>query len=119
MSELNHIGINRRFSECVVHDGKVYISGQVDFNRGRGVIEQTKAVLNAIDSLLIQAGTDKHHILKAEVYLADIGDYADMNKVWEEWVSPTPPARSTLQSALPDPGWLIQISAVASIPEES
>ena len=55
MSELNHIGINRRFSECVVHDGKVYISGQVDFNRGRGVIEQTKAVLNAIYSLLIQA----------------------------------------------------------------
>ena len=110
MPEIKRIEPGRRFSEAVVCDGVVYISGQVDLARNRDPKVQTAEVLKTIDDLLAKAGSDKEHILRCTVYLAE------MNQAWEEWVSKTnPPARSVLESALPDPSWKVQISTVAVV----
>ena len=110
MPEIKRIEPGRRFSEAVVCDGVVYISGQVDLARNRDPKVQTAEVLKTIDDLLTKAGSDKEHIRRCTVYLSN------MNQAWEEWVSKTnPPARSVLESALPDPSWKVQISTVAVV----
>ena len=116
MPEIKRIEPGRRFSEAVVCDGVVYISGQVDLARNRDPKVQTAEVLKTIDDLLAKAGSDKEHILRCTVYLPHMGYFSEMNQAWEEWVSKSnPPARSVLESALPDPSWKVQISTVAVV----
>lgn len=116
MPEIKRIEPGRRFSEAVVCDGVVYISGQVDLARNRDPKVQTAEVLKTVDDLLAKAGSDKEHILRCTVYLSNMGYFSEMNQAWEEWVSKTnPPARSVLESALPDPSWKVQISTVAVV----
>ena len=96
MPEIKRIEPGRRFSEAVVCDGVVYISGQVDLARNRDPKVQTAEVLKTIDDLLAKAGSDKEHILRCTVYLSNMGYFSEMNQAWEEWVSKTnPPARSS------------------------
>lgn len=116
MSEIKRIRVNNRFSEAVVHGGIVYISGQVDLSAARTARQQTKNVLTIIDELLAEAGTDKSRLLRAFVYLANIGDLQDMNKEWEAWVVPgSTPARTVAQCELSSPAFLVQVSAEAAL----
>ena len=73
MPEIKRIEPGRRFSEAVVCDGVVYISGQVDLARNRDPKVQTAEVLKTIDDLLAKAGSDKEHILRCTVYLPNMG----------------------------------------------
>ena len=54
-------------------------------------------VLAAIDALLARAGTDKSRILRAQIFLKDLAEFADMNSVWEAWVVPPHPPRATVK----------------------
>ena len=73
-------------------------------------------VLAIIDELLAEAGTDKSRLLRAFVYLANIGDLQDMNKEWEAWVVPeSTPARTVAQCELSSPAFLVQVSAEAAL----
>ena len=101
MPEIKRIEPGRRFSEAVVCDGVVYISGQVDLARNRDPKVQTAEVLKTIDDLLAKAGSDKEHILRCTIYLSNMGYFSEMNQAWEEWVSKTnPPARPDPSSSL-------------------
>lgn len=96
----------------------IYLSpsqGQIADDATQDIGGQTRQVLAAIDALLARAGTDKTKILMVQIYLADIKDFAEMNQVWDSWVSPgnTPP-RATVQAALANPGWKIEIVATAA-----
>src|SRR5688572_12927539 len=105
-----------RMSEAVVHQGVVYLAGQVPEDGALGIEGQTAQVLAAIDALLAQAGSDKTRLLRAQVYLADIADFAGMNAVWDAWVVPgQAPARATVQAALARPEWRIEIVATAAV----
>lgn len=116
MDGIKRISPNRRFSEGVIHNGVVYVSGQVDYQKHRGIGDQTRAVLRLLDEILESAGSDKHHLLHVNIYVANVGDIPGMNVAWEEWVSKEePPARTVLQSDFADMGWLIKISAVAAV----
>ena len=86
--------VGKRLSEIVVHGNTVYLAGQVGAP-GKSVAEQTPAVLDSVDRLLKEAGTDKSKILQAIIWLADMGDFAEMNAVWDKWVDgPNAPART-------------------------
>lgn len=116
MSEIKRLRINSRFSEAVIHNGVVYISGQVDLSEARSTRLQTKNVLALIDELLAEAGTDRSHLLRAFVYLANIGDLQEMNKEWESWIVPdNPPARTVAQCQLSSPAFLVQVSVEAAL----
>ena len=106
MPEIKRIEPGRRFSEAVVCDGVVYISGQVDLARNRDPKVQTAEVLKTIDDLLAKAGSDKEHILRCTVYLSNMGYFSEMIQAWEEWVSKSnPPARFRPIARTPPPCW--------------
>ncbi len=102
-------------SEAAVHQGVVYLAGQIADDAEADIGGQTEQVLAAIDALLARAGSDKSRILRAQIYLADLADFAAMNAVWEAWVVPghTPP-RATVQAALANPKWKIEIVVTAA-----
>ncbi|HSI56676.1 MAG TPA: RidA family protein [Ideonella sp.] len=108
--------IGPRMSEMAVHNGVCYLAGQVATDGSQDIAGQTRQVLDAIDALLTQAGTDKTKILRAQIYLADIADFPGMNAVWDTWVVPghTPP-RATVQAALARAEWKIEVLVTAAV----
>lgn len=105
-----------RMSEMTVAHGLCYLSGQVAEDVAADIKGQTRQVLAEIDRLLALAASDKTKILRAEIFLADIADFAAMNEVWDEWVSAGfTPARATVQAALARPEWKIEIVITAAI----
>ncbi|HEY4164452.1 MAG TPA: RidA family protein, partial [Dongiaceae bacterium] len=69
-----------------------------------------------VDALLKEAGTDKTKILKANIWLADMSTFAEMNKAWGEWVAKGhAPARATVESKLAGPNWKVEIMLTAAI----
>ena len=92
---IERIEVSRRLSEAVVHDGTVYLCGQVADDLQAGIQSQTREVLANIDAMLARAGTDKSRLLSATVYLKTIADYRAMNEVWDTWTAPgCAPART-------------------------
>lgn len=97
--------VNQRMSQIVVHGGVVYLAGQVALDwPGTSVVEQTREVVQRIDTLLKEAGTDKSRLLTAVVWLTDISTFDEMNSVWDAWVSPgNTPARACVEATLAGP----------------
>jgi len=104
-----------RMSQAVIHGGIVYLAGQVGAP-GEDVEAQTRAVLASVDSLLAEAGTDRSRILQATIWLADMADFAVMNKVWEEWIGGAhAPARATGEVKLATPDYKVEIIVTAAL----
>ncbi|KLD75915.1 RidA family protein [Xanthomonas hyacinthi] len=105
-----------RMSEMTVHNGVAYLAGQIADDASADIAGQTHQVLAAIDELLARAASDKSKVLRAEIYMTDLAEFAEMNKVWEEWVCPgSTPARATVQAKLANPQWKIEIVITAAV----
>jgi enamine deaminase RidA (YjgF/YER057c/UK114 family) len=105
-----------RMSQAVIHGSTVYLAGQVASDPVPDVKKQTQQILAEIDALLAAAGTDKTKLLSANIWLADIRTFADMNSVWDGWVSPgNTPARATVEAKLAGPQYLVEIGVIAAI----
>lgn len=112
---IQRLHVGKRLSEAAIAGGTVYLAGQVPEHQPDADIEgQTAEVLGHIDRLLAEAGSSKQHLLSVQIYLKDITDIGRMNAVWDAWVAPghTPP-RATVQAALADPRWRIEVVVVA------
>lgn len=107
----------RRMSQIVSHGGTVYLAGQVAENAAGGTVgAQTRDILTSIDALLAEAGTDKTRILSAQVFLADIATFAEMNEAWDGWVAEgAAPARATIEAKLAAPEYTVEIMVVAAL----
>jgi enamine deaminase RidA (YjgF/YER057c/UK114 family) len=111
---ITRIEPGKRMSQAVVANGFVFLAGQVAALPDSSVGGQTAQVLAQIDRLLAAAGSGKEKILSANVYLADMADFAAMNAVWEAWVHPQEkPARATVQTPLATPEYRVEIQIVA------
>jgi enamine deaminase RidA (YjgF/YER057c/UK114 family) len=108
--------VGARMSEMAVHGNTVYLAGQIADDASQDIQGQTRQVLEAIDALLERAGSDRSRILMAQIFLADLADFAGMNAVWDAWVPAgnTPP-RATVQAALAKPEWKIEIVVTAAV----
>jgi enamine deaminase RidA (YjgF/YER057c/UK114 family) len=105
-----------RMSQAVIHNGLVYLAGQVADDTSKDTAGQTREVLAAIDSLLAGAGSDKTRILTATVYLADMADFQAMNGVWDAWVvAGQTPARATVEASLATPKYKVEIMVIAAL----
>ena len=113
--EIKRLHVGARMSEAVVHNGTIYLAGQVADDASEDAAGQTRQVLAAIDRLLAECGSDKTRILSAQIFLADIKDFAAMNSVWDAWV-PTghTPARATIESKLASPKYLVEVKVIAA-----
>ncbi|MEX3955463.1 RidA family protein [Trinickia sp. EG282A] len=116
MPEIKRSHVGNRLSEVAVHQGTVYLAGQVASDISQDMAGQTRQVLAAIDSLLTQHGSDKSRILSCQIFLSDMSQVAAMNEVWDAWVVPghTPP-RATVGAVLASPEKLIEVVIVASV----
>jgi enamine deaminase RidA (YjgF/YER057c/UK114 family) len=114
---LKRIDVGPRMSQAVVHGNTVYTAGQVAANApGASAADQTKDILASIDRLLAQAGTDKTKLISATIWLADIKDFAEMNSVWDAWVSPgNTPCRACVESKLAAPQFTVEIGVIAAV----
>ena len=113
---IQRFDVGPRMSELAVHNGVAYLAGQVPEDTSLDIVGQTSQVLEAIDALLAQAGTDKTRILRAQIYLADIADFAGMNRAWDAWVvAGNAPARATVEARLANPAWKIEIVVTAVV----
>ena len=116
MSDVRRIDPGPRLSEASVYGDRMYLSGMIPEDTSLDVTGQVKQALAAIDALLRKGGSDKSRILSAVIWLADIGDFAAMNAVWDAWVAPgQAPARATVQARLNDPDMKIEIMVVAAL----
>jgi enamine deaminase RidA (YjgF/YER057c/UK114 family) len=105
-----------RLSEMTIHNGTVYLAGQVADDASQDIRGQTTQVLAAIDKLLTEAGTDKAHILMCQIFIKDLADFAVMNEVWEDWLAPgDAPPRATVQAHLAKPQWRVEMVVTAAI----
>lgn len=113
MSDIKRIETGQRMSQVVIANGMVWLAGQVAAE-GAPAAEQTSGILAKIDSLLKKAGTDKTRIVSAQIWLADMADFAAMNEVWDAWVPQGhAPARATGESKLATPGYKVEIIVTA------
>jgi enamine deaminase RidA (YjgF/YER057c/UK114 family) len=108
--------VGARMSQIVIHGDTVYLAGVVAHtNKGKSVTEQTKEILSTIDGYLAQAGTDKTKLLSANIWITDMANFAEMNAVWDAWVSPgNTPARATVEAKLATPDYKVEIMVVAA-----
>ncbi len=108
--------VGPRLSEMAIHNGTIYLAGQVPDDDSLGIEGQTRQVLAAIDTLLARAGSDKTKLLMVQIFIADLADFEGMNRAWDAWVPEghTPP-RATVQAKLARPGWKIEIVATAAV----
>ena len=114
MADIKRIETGNRMSMAVIHNGTVYLAGQVG-KPGESVTDQTREVLAQVDRLLAEAGTDKTRILSAQIWLADMADFAEMNAVWDAWVPQGhTPARATGEAKLATPDYKVEVIVVAA-----
>jgi enamine deaminase RidA (YjgF/YER057c/UK114 family) len=115
--DLTRIDPGPRMSDAIIHEGRVFLAGQVaERSRGRSVREQTAEILAEIDAVLKKAGTDKTRILTANIWLSDISTFNEMNAVWDAWVVPgRTPARATVEAKLAAPEYKVEIMVTAAL----
>src|ERR1700680_397931 len=91
-----------RMRRCVVHGDTVYLAGLTpDATVSKSVGEQTREILDKIDGLLKQGGTDKTKLVQATIWLQDIRTVDDFNIVWDAWVvAGQTPARACIEARL-------------------
>jgi enamine deaminase RidA (YjgF/YER057c/UK114 family) len=116
MSKIERYQVGPRMSGIVVHNGTIYLAGYVaDKAAGQSVADQTADILEQIDKALASVNSDKSRLLQATVWLADIGTFAEMNSVWDKWVSPgNTPVRACVEAKLANPKYTVEIRVIAA-----
>ena len=108
--------VGPRMSQAVVYRGVAYLAGIVADDLVPSVADQTQQILAKIDRILAAVGSDKTKILKANIWLADIRRFDEMNAVWDAWVSRShPPARATVEARLAGRDYLVEIMVEAAV----
>lgn len=109
------------YSQAIVSNGTVYVSGQLPINPATGefaeggIYAQARQSLTNISNILQAEGLTMANVVKVTVLLADISDFAAVNEVYKEFFEAPFPARSAFAvSALPK-GGRIEIEAIATV----
>jgi enamine deaminase RidA (YjgF/YER057c/UK114 family) len=112
---LQRLHVGKTLSEVAIHNGVVYLAGQVAEDLSQGMGGQMREVLGHVDRLLAEAGSDKSHILMCQIYISDIQEFAEMNAVWNEWVAEgRSPPRATVEARMVKPEWRVEVIVTAA-----
>lgn len=112
---IERLEVGQRMSRIVKHNGTIYLCGQVCKDATQGIQEQTSSMLEKVDDLLEQAGSNKEHILSATIYIKDMKYFGEMNTVWESWLpAGHAPARACVEANLARDALLVEISVIAA-----
>lgn len=109
------------YSQAVVHEKIVYCSGQIGLDPGsmefvgEDVESQTRQVMKNLEAVLKKAGTNFSKVLKCSIFLADMGDFSAVNKIYGNYFSENSPARETVAVKTLPKNCRVEISCVAYI----
>jgi 2-iminobutanoate/2-iminopropanoate deaminase len=107
------------YAQAVIANGVVYTAGQIPLDPQTGNIvdgdikQQTRQVMENIRAVLEAAGSSWNQVIKATVFLKNIGDFAAMNEVYAEYLGDAKPARSTVAVAELPRNALVEIDLIA------
>ena len=112
---IERIDAEARWSDAVIHNQTLYYTG-VPENLEADAEAQTANTLAQIDAVLAKQGSDKTRILDATIFLADVNDFAAMNRAWDAWVvAGHAPVRCTVQATLMNPQYRVEIKIIAAV----
>lgn len=113
--EIKRLHVGKTLSEMAIHNGTIYLAGQIAEDVSQDITGQTREVLGHIDRLLAEAGSDKTRILMCQIFLSDLKNFSGMNAVWNEWVAEgNAPPRATVEAKLAKPEWLVEMVVTAA-----
>lgn len=115
MADITRIDQNARRSRASVFGDIVFLAGQVADDKAGDIARQTQQALAKVDDMLARAGTDKSRLLSVQIWLKSMADFDAMNAVYDAWVvQGQTPCRACGKVELADPGYLIEVIAVAA-----
>src|SRR5262249_42421526 len=109
------------YSQAIKANGLIFASGQIPLDPATmqivegGIREQTDRVLNNLSAVLGAAGSSLDRVVKTTVFLADLGEFAEMNEVYGRFFGQTPPARSTVEVARLPRDVRVEIDVIALV----
>ncbi|MCP1242406.1 RidA family protein [Acetobacter lambici] len=104
-----------RLCGAVIHNGLVYLAGQIADDATLDAQGQMADILRQVDAILAKAGTDKSRLISVQIFLADMNDMAGMNRAWDAWLDQSnKPARATVEARLADPSWKVELTGIAA-----
>lgn len=107
------------YSQAIVVDNTVYVSGQIPLNPFTGnleiasIEEATHQILKNIQALLNENNMNLDHVVKCSIFMTDLSQFAAMNAVYASYFTGTPPARETVQVSQLPMQVPIEISCIA------
>lgn len=113
------------YSQAVVHNGTVYVAGQLPIDPAHpeappgDAASQARLALENVRSILEAAGSGLDHTLQMTVYVSDIAHWGEVNRVYAEMMGGHRPARAVVPTRDLHYGYLVEIQAIAALPEES
>ena len=113
------------YSQAIKADGWIFASGQIPIDPQTGrmveadITVQTRQAIENLRAVLKAAGADLHDVVKTTVYMADLGEFPEMNKVYAEYFGECAPARATVEAAGLPKESLVEIECIARVPGEA
>lgn len=105
-----------RASKIVIHNGTVYLSGQVANNVEADIQGQTQDCLDKVTALLAEAGSSRDHILSVTIFIKDMANFAAMNEIWNAWVADhEKPVRACVQAQMARDAIEVEICVIAAV----
>ena len=106
------------YSQAMIVDGMLYTSGQIGLTPdgklvGEGIAEQTEQVLKNLSAVVAEAGGSLDDVIKTTIFLADMDDFAAVNKIYAEYFGNHKPARSTVAVRTLPLGVKVEIECIA------
>jgi 2-iminobutanoate/2-iminopropanoate deaminase len=107
------------YSQAVIYDNIVYISGQIALNPETmeivdgGIESQTKRVMDNLEAILVESKSDFSKVIKCSIFLADMDDFVKVNEIYGSYFKTDPPARETVAVKTLPKNVLVEISCIA------
>ncbi len=110
------------YSQAIVHGGLVFCSGQIALDPATGALiegdaaAQAERVMRNLAAVLEAAGSSMHRVLKATIFLTDLGEFAKVNEVYGRFFQGVePPARETVEVSRLPKDVAVEISVIAAV----
>ncbi len=112
---ISRFNVGPRMSDAVTYNQTIYYTS-VPTTTENSAYVQMKSILEDIDSILMQNGSEKKKILDVTIFLVNNEDFMEMNRAWDEWVDPEhSPVRCTVQAGLMNSEWKMEVKIIAAV----